>query len=232
MVVIQEATRWLARHRIASSILGLIGVGFLAAAVAIGAPAASASVELSAIKAQLSHAIQTDFDQGMLGTGIRPAHLSSSEQAALAKSLQDQALPTFSKAFTGQALTDRVSNHLAWAKEASTSGAAVILSYEIKSFSPDDPIVAGDTATVTGTYVVHFKNGQDAPNGMVTWGGTSTQVFTGVLTRVNGVWLVSSYAERQEAEVENSEDFSGWDNLPSPSPKSAPSTFVPMPVKP
>lgn len=220
------------RHRLAGTSIGVLVVTVLIFAAASLAPATSASAETAAITGQLNAAIRSDFEQGMMDQGISPAHLSGTARAALAKKLQDQGLPAFSKAFTGQALADRVSNHMVWANEATSGSTPIILAYQIKAFSPDEPVVAGDTATVTGTYVVHFKNGQDAPKGMVTWGGTSTQAFTAMLARVGGRWLVSTYAERQVAETDNQEDYSGWENLPSPSPKTEPATFIPAPVKP
>ena len=114
------------------------------------------------IEAAVRKAIVADNTATMLPPGLRPGLFSDAERQTLRTNVN----ATYAEGFRGTALTRRLTGVLAWVNRIATDPTeARLLKFRLVDLAMDPPIMAGDSATVTGTYTIVEQQGFDLANG-------------------------------------------------------------------
>jgi hypothetical protein len=204
-----------------------VGAGFAVLALAVAALSQStAGGDVGDIRAAVRTAIEAEMQVTALPENLRPGHVSDVER----QSLKEHIRAEYAQSFARTALTEKLSNVQAIVDRIATDPSAPhLLFYELVSLDMDDPIIAGNSATVTGTFVIRTKSAWDWPDGRTaTIGGTGSDSFAFQLERIGGSWFVV-YESEQPGDVVP--DPSMESNLNPPSPEETKSVPTEQPYK-
>jgi hypothetical protein len=215
--------------RAALGVLGiaLVGAALAASAIVLAQPAAGE--DGPEVEKVVRKAIEASYRLAQLPPGLKAGQLNASDKAAMHSS----ARRVLSEAYAGSALTTRVNRMDVWIESIALKPGVVRNQFvDIKSIDLDTPAISGDSATVSGTYVITLKNAADLADGRTrTWGGTSKLMFVAELSRNGATWKVTAYSETQIEELADPSMSANFDD-PSPLPTKADESHVPLPVNP
>ena len=166
------------------------------------------------IRATLRGAIETNYSLPVLQPG-QAGHMSSQALWELRAKIQT----AYAKFFAEDALTGRVSAMLDWADHVSANpGVSHEIEARVESFEIGEPVVQGDFATVSGSFLLYDRTAATRADGSEeTWGGRGRHVFTAASAKRGGRWLITSLADRQQDYIED----------PSAGPQAAASGSAP-----
>lgn len=162
-----------------------------------------------------------------LPAGVLPGHFTATDRQALREAIRTK----YVQYFAGTALTNRLSNLLSWVDRVAADPAEPhLLFYRVASVDIDPWTVAGDSATVTGTYTVIDKSGWALPGGqMATNGGSYTSSFAFEMERRSGRWFVTSFTVQPQDYSPDPSMDSNLDANPAPEEtKHIPDQYTPL----
>ncbi|MGC8633966.1 MAG: hypothetical protein ACP5VP_04780 [Candidatus Limnocylindrales bacterium] len=211
--------------------MGMLALGLVVVASLSIASSSTTAQDSAALKNAVRDAIAIDQQMTALPAGFEVGHATAHARSEL----RSRIATDYRAHFTGAALTTRLNGLLAWADRVSKApGDTHLLQFRMGQFQADQPMVSGDTATVSGSCVIFEKMGAENTGGKtMTWGGTITFAFTAQVVQRDGTWLVSDLAEQQTDYQHDPTLEQGMDGAPAPgATKSIPASYAPIVVNP
>ncbi len=189
----------------------------------------AAGVNPHDLEAVATRAIEVNNRSTMLPAAYAPGRLTADQHRSLRATIQS----SYVGVFAGPALANRLNGFLSWADRiAADPSQPRALTADIASVSFDPPVVSGDTATVTGTYVLVEKQAYDTPSGVTaTLGGRYTNSFAMELSKRGAVWMVTGYSEQPVDFAADPSMSSNLDVDPNPG-ATKPPVGDPQPIDP
>ncbi len=181
------------RRRVAPIAALLVGAVGLALANLATSPRTSGA-DVGDRTAAVTGAITALNTGSMLPAGVRPGLFSAADREAAKSHIRSNLIGHFG----GTALTNILTNQLRWADRIATSSAeSHSVAFQLLKVLMDESIMYGNSATISGRYVMDEQSAWSLPDGeTATVGGTYTNVFTYQLERAGSVWLVTSYTDQ------------------------------------
>jgi hypothetical protein len=205
-----QRSGWRRAALLAAVLVGAVAVGLANLATS---PRTSGA-DVGDLDAAVTGAITALNTGSALPAGVRPGLFSAADREAVRSGIRSNLIGHF----TGTALTNILTNQLRWADRIATSSAeSHSVYFELLKVLLDEPVMYGESATISGRYVMVEQSAWDLPDGeTATIGGTYTNVFTYQLERVGGAWLVTSYTDQPFDFVPDPKLSSNLDLDPNP----------------
>jgi len=209
--------------------LAVAGVVVVGTTLALSAQP-TLGIDTAGIRQGVLDAITVDNQLTMLPAGVKPGGVSAAARATWRNTMRNEVAAHFG----GTALTNRLNGLLTWSDRlaAQNSTEGYLISFSIRNLSIDDPSMADNVATVSGTVSIVEKQGFMTSSGQEkTYGGTYTLSFTFQMEQRGNKWVV---IDLSEAPV-GFEPDPAMDNGVQPSPNSTkyiPPSYAPVPYNP
>ena len=186
-------TRPLPRLLLGILILTAAGAGFAVTLRPPPAPTPAASegdVTTASIEDQVRAYFDIQLQITIIPAGAQPGHLTAADKTEL----QARVFTELPNVMTGELLSTQSQGFYDYFSAlARTDTAIVVLGGGVDSMSFDGaPIIVGNTATASGTYVSHSSSYHLAAGQRVSDSFRAATSFTAQLTQAQGAWLLNS----------------------------------------